>query len=116
MALMEDARVQYWKVLRKVHALKQINFVLAEVTCRYLSPAYLGETLLIGIRARRLGNKSFHFEYRMLDKASGRLVVEGKSVQVMYDYQRKQSMPLSEKIRDAMVTLEKLQLTDLASP
>ena len=115
MAFLEDARVQYWKVLRKVHDLKGINFILAEVTCRYKTPVYFGETLLIGIRARHLGNKSFHFEYRMVDKNSDRLVVEGSSVQVMYDYEQKQSMPLSEQMRNAMVTLEKVQLADLAS-
>ena len=57
-----------------------------------------------------------HMEICMNPSCPEAVVVEGKSVQVMYDYQRKQSMPLSEKIRDAMVTLEKLQLEDLASP
>ena len=114
-AFMEDARMEYWKALTRVQELKGINFILAEVSCRYLSPAYLGETILIGIRARNLGNKSFHFEYRMEDKASGRLITEGKSVQVMYDYKQKKSMPLEQKMRDALASLEKLELSDLSA-
>jgi acyl-CoA thioester hydrolase len=114
-AFMEDARMEYWKALTRVQDLKGINFILAEVSCRYLSPAYLGETILIGIRAGNLGNKSFHFEYRMEDKASGRLITEGKSVQVMYDYKQKKTMPLEQKMRDAVASLEKLELSDLSA-
>jgi acyl-CoA thioester hydrolase len=114
-SFMEDARMQYWKALRTVHGVKDINFILAEITCRYLSPAYLGETLLIGIRARNLGNKSFHFEYRMEDKARGRLITEGRSVQVMYDYKEQKSTPLNDRMRDAVAALEKLEPEDLAA-
>ena len=114
-AFMEDARMQYWKALRKVEGLRDINFILAEITCRYLSPAHLGETIRIGIRARNLSNKSFQFEYKMEDKASGRLITEGKSVQVMYDYKQKKTMPLEQKMRDAVAALEKLPLEQLNS-
>jgi acyl-CoA thioester hydrolase len=112
---MEDARVQYWNALRKDRDLKGINFILAEITCRYLSPAHFGEILLIGIRARNLGNKSFQFEYRMEEKESGRLITEGKSVQVMYDYKQKQTMPLDERLRDAAAALEQLTVEELSN-
>ena len=114
-AFMEDARVEYWRALRKDHGLKGINFILAEVTCRYVSPAHFGETLLIGIRARNLGNKSFHFEYRMEELTSARLVTEGKSVQVMYDYKKQKTMPLDDRMRDAVAALEKLELSALST-
>ncbi|UCG14578.1 MAG: acyl-CoA thioesterase [Deltaproteobacteria bacterium] len=115
MAFMEDARMQYWKALRKEYGLKTINFILAEITCSYQSPAYLGETLLIGIRACKLGNKSFHFEYRMEDKGSGRLVTEGRSVQVMYDYKQQHSVPLGEEFCKVVASLEQLELAALSS-
>jgi YbgC/YbaW family acyl-CoA thioester hydrolase len=114
-ALMEDARMKYWKVLRKEHGLRKISFITAELTCRYHTPAHLGETLVIGIRMRTLGRKSFHFEYRMQDKASGRLVTEGRSVQVMYDYKEQQSVPLDESMRSAVALLEQLPLTELTT-
>jgi len=114
-AFMEDARMHYWKALREIEGLRDINFILAEVSCRYLSPAYLGERIKIGIRARNLGNKSFSFEYRMEDSTSGRLIVEGTSVQVMYDYKQKKTMPLEQNMRDAVAFLEKVPLEDLSS-
>jgi acyl-CoA thioester hydrolase len=114
-ALMEDARMRYWKALRKVHRLRDINFIMAEITCRYLSPAYLGETIRIGIRVRNLGNKSFQFEYRMEDKASGRPITEGRSVQVMFDYQQQKSVPLRQEMRDSVASLEQVPLEELSS-
>lgn len=114
-AFMEDARVEYWRALRKDHGLKGINFILAEVTCTYVSPAHFGETLLIGIRARNLGNKSFHFEYRMEELTSERLVIEGKSVQVMYDYKKQKTMPLDDKMRHAVASLERVSLNELSN-
>ena len=113
-AFMEDARMQYWKALSKVEGLKGINFIMAEVSCRYLSQAYLGETIQIGIRARNLGDKSFNFEYRMEDKASGRPITEGKSVQVMYDYKQKKTMSLEQKMRDAVASLEQIPLEEIS--
>jgi acyl-CoA thioester hydrolase len=115
-AFMEDARMQYWKALRKMEGLKDINFILAEVSCRYLSPAYLGETIQIGIRVRNMGNKSFNFEYRMEDKVSGRPITEGKSVQVMYDYKQRKTMLLEPKMRDAVASLEQVPLEELSTP
>ena len=113
-SFMEDARMEYWKALRNVEGLKDINFILAEISCRYLSPAHLGETIQIGIRARNLSNKSFNFEYRMEDKASGRPITEGKSVQVMYDYKQKKTMPLEQNMRDAVASLEQIPLEELS--
>ena len=113
MAFMEDARLKYWKALRQGLDARRIDFIIAEVTCRYHSPAHFGETLLLGIRVAGLGNKSFRFEYRMEDKATGRLVVEGKSVQVMYDYESQRSIPLDDATRVAMAALEGVPLTRL---
>ena len=115
LAFMEDARMRYWKALTRKHDLKGINFILAEITCRYLSPAYLGETIIIGIRARNLGTKSFQFEYRMEEKANRRPVAEGSSVQVMYDYKQKQTISIEERMRDAVASLEQLTSAELAA-
>ena len=114
-SFMEDARVQYWKALRNNRDLQGINFIIAKITCSYRSPAYFGETLLIGIRARNLGNKSFHFEYRIEEATSGRLITEGRSVQVMYDYKKEKTMPLDDRMRDAVASLEQLEPKDLSA-
>ena len=73
-ALMEDARVRYWKALGEgVEGFAGYRggvFIMAELTCRYLSQAFLDDMLVIGIRIPAVGEKSFHFEYRMEEKKS----------------------------------------------
>jgi len=95
----EMARVAYHQTLsgRPSFDFHDFDFILAEVTCRYRSPAYLGETLLVGIRVVSVGSKSFVFEYEMREQTSGRLVAEGRSVQVMYDYREQRSKPVSDE-------------------
>jgi acyl-CoA thioesterase FadM len=51
----------------------------------------------------------------MEDKASGRLITEGRSVQVMYDYKEKKSKPLNNRMRDAVTALEQVPLEELSS-
>jgi len=51
----------------------------------------------------------------MEDKASGRLITEGRSVQVMYDYKEQKSTPLNDRMRDAVTSLEKLEPEDLSA-
>ena len=62
------------------------QFILAEVTCHYRSPATLRDRLAVTIWVSQVGRKSFVFEYRITDEATGRLIAEGCSTQVWFDY------------------------------
>ena len=62
------------------------QFILAEATCSYRSPATLTDRLTIAIWVSQVGRKSFVFEYRITDAVTGRLVAQGCSTQVWYDY------------------------------
>jgi acyl-CoA thioester hydrolase len=63
---------------------RDFQFILAEVTCHYRSPATLEDRLMVEIWVSKVGRKSFVFEYRLTDERSGRLVAEGSSTQVWY--------------------------------
>jgi acyl-CoA thioester hydrolase len=58
------------------------QFILAEVTCHYRSPATLRDRLAVTIWVSRVGRKSFVFEYRITDEVTGQLIAEGCSTQV----------------------------------
>lgn len=62
------------------------QFILAEVTCIYRSPVTLGDKPVVEVWVSQVGEKSFVFDYRMTDEPSGRLLAEGRSTQVWYDY------------------------------
>jgi acyl-CoA thioester hydrolase len=81
-----------------------IGMIVAEASCSYRAPARLGETVTVWIRVSHLGDKSFHFEYR-LETEQGEIAT-GRTVQVCYDYARQQSIPLLSDWREAIVTYE----------
>lgn len=74
------------------------QFILGEVTCRYRSPVTLEDEPVIEVWVSRVGRKSFVFEYRMTDGKNGRLLAEGHSTQVWYDYTTGTSQVIPESI------------------
>ena len=114
---MEHARVLYLRELGlwQDWDFESIGMILAETSCRYTAPAYLGETVTVRTRVTHLGTKSFHFEYRMQEKGSDRLVAEGDSVQVMYDYRQQKSVELSDETGQAVAAVEGLPLAELTT-
>ena len=90
---LEMGRIAYYTTLFGPNvSARDFNFILAHVEVDFRSPVHLGEEIFIGTRVERVGNQSFHFTYEIREGATGRLVAEAKSVQVMYDYQRQQTM------------------------
>ena len=74
------------------------QFILAEVTCHYRSPVTLDDAPVVEIWVSQVGRKSFVFEYRMLDQKTSRLLAEGCSTQVWYDYRAGESRVVPEEI------------------
>ena len=77
-------------------------FILAEATVRYVSEAKIGEPLVIEITTSEVRNKAGVWRYRLLDARDDRLVAEGSTVQVMYDYERGATVPIPEEIRERL--------------
>ena len=103
---MEHARVIYLRELGlwKDWDFESLGMILAEASCRYTAPAYLGETVTVRTRVAHLGTKSFRFEYR-LETGRGEIAI-GKSVQVCYDYAQQRSIPMPDVWREAIAAFE----------
>jgi acyl-CoA thioester hydrolase len=103
---MEHARVVY---LREVGLWREgdfdaIGMILAEASCTYAAPAFLGETVTIWTRVSSLGTKSFRVEY-VLETERGEIAT-GRSVQVCYDYAARSSIPIPDHWREAITAYE----------
>ncbi len=107
---MEQGRVAYIQKLMPEVSLndstKAFPFILADIQCAFLSPAFCGETLIVSLGVTHIGTKSFAFEYLIQDKASGRDVAKGKSVQVMYDYNADATFVMPQELKDQVAALE----------
>lgn len=86
------------------------NFMsVAENTCRYLAPAYYGDSLLIWVLTHTIGNSSFQLVYRVWREKDEALIAAGHSVQVWMDENNKPT-PLPNHVRES---LEKSHYPDI---
>jgi acyl-CoA thioester hydrolase len=108
---LEVARQEYWRAITGAEDYRLVPFILAHVTCDFRSEALVNEALLLGIRCDWIGGKSFAFGYEIREKTTGRLVVEALSIQVCYDYERKQSIPMPDPLRRQLESFEGRTLT-----
>jgi acyl-CoA thioester hydrolase len=76
-----------------------LSFIIARVECNFRSQARLGDELDVRIRLADIGRSSFVFEYEVVHAREGRVVADGRSVQVMYDYSRQQSVAVPDDFR-----------------
>jgi len=103
----ECGRIGYWKAMRGDDAdYVKVPFVLARTEIDFLAPTFTGQRLTVGARVTRLGGRSFNMAYRIEREADGTIVAEGSSVQVMYDYAARRSMPMPDEFRDTLVRID----------
>lgn len=95
----ETARTRFIADVVGLQPPHDFPFILAEVTCTYLSPAHFGDKLVIGSAISHIGTKSLTMLHAV-DAADGRPVVTGRSVLVMYDYAAGKSIAVPESLRE----------------
>ena len=103
---LEVARQEYWRAFKHDENYRVVPFILARVEVDFRSEALVNQTLELCIRCPHVGTKSFRFEYLIRDAADRRVVVEARSVQVFYDYARKQSIPCPPEMRERLEAFE----------
>ena len=91
----EAARAGYYKAVtgRDFEGISDdpVSIILAHASVDFRSQAWYGERLLVACRTTWAGHSSFAFGYRVTAEAdskrgAGRLVAEGETVLVMFDY------------------------------
>ena len=103
---LEVARQAYWSKLDQHADYRRVPFTLAHVTVDFRSEALVNEVLEVGIRLAWISRRSFSFVYRIWEKTKRRLVAEGHTVQVCFDYAAKQSVPMPDQLKRALESFE----------
>ena len=78
------------------------TFIHARVEIDFRAELRAGEEIEIRSRCSRVGTKSFDLEHQIL--AGERLVADAKSVLVGYDYERDESVPITDELRRTLTT------------
>ena len=74
-------------------------FILAEASVRYLSEAMIGDALEIEIGTAEVRTKAWVWTYTIRRSRDGVVVADGRTVQVMFDYESKRSIPIPDDLR-----------------
>lgn len=84
------------------------DFILAEISCRYLFPVTFPDVVEAACRflAGSLSQHSLLMQQRIISRRHNRIVAEGTARLVTYDYQTLQKTPVSETLRRYLLTLK----------
>ena len=99
----EQARVAFFAHVGAATELEEMNLIVARIAIDFKAPVRLGQEVDISVRASRFGTKSFDFDYVL--RVDGEVVAEAKSVQVAYDYERREPVPLPSEWRERLAAV-----------
>lgn len=106
----ETARIDYFRHIQLMEdiAITQIGPVLSETQCRYKIPVTFPDTLLVGSRVSDVQADRFSMEYQVVSKKLGKVTTTGSATVVMFDFKNNTKAQLSQRILDAIQTLQDL--------
>ncbi len=80
-------------------------FILAEASVQYRSEAMIGDPLVIEITTTEVRTKAWVWSYTIRDARDERVVAEGRTVQVAYDYEARRTMLIPAEIAAKLPSL-----------
>ena len=95
----ELGRVQAWLA---AGGAVDADFILAEAKIAYRSPAMMGDPLELEVTTAEIRTKAWVWRYRVIDPRDERLVAEGETVQVMFDYAARRTVPIPAALREGL--------------
>ena len=101
----EEVRTSYVCSRRGLKSMTEVDFILASTTIHFRSPVYMLEMITMRCAPVRIGRSSWDLAYEGRAVEGGRLVVEGLSTQVQYDYAARAKAPVPEAWR-ALLTAD----------
>lgn len=97
LSYVESARLAYMREVLGPLALADLG-VVAEARIAFRAPSFLGDMLTVGTRVADLGTKSLRFEFEIRGD-DDRLVAEGHTVHVAFDYAARATVPVPDDWR-----------------
>ena len=100
---LEQARVAFFSEMGAATGLEDMNMIVARVEIDFKAPVRLGQEVEVSVRASRFGTKSFDLDYEL--RVEGELVAVAKSIQVAYDYNRREPIPVPAEWREKLAAI-----------
>ncbi|MED0678862.1 thioesterase family protein [Aneurinibacillus thermoaerophilus] len=111
----EQGRVEYFDNMgfgeMILHEKAELMVVVADITCHYHSEAFFRETLEMGVRVARMGNRSLDLEYYLMAENEKRLVATGRGTIVLVNKKTRKSVPIPQAAREKIVAFEQMEMS-----
>jgi acyl-CoA thioester hydrolase len=101
----ENGRVDYFRQVLGVTRPLDLNNIIASVTLNFRSQASYGDTLEVGVRTDRIGSKSLTIQHEIRTD-DGRIVADASTIQVAFDYERGETIPVPDEWRRILAEFE----------
>jgi acyl-CoA thioester hydrolase len=108
----EQARIAYVRELGlwDGKSFQDIGIILAEAHVSYKAAILWGQSIRVGVRISRLGNKSFDWSYIIEDSETGITHATATTIQVAYDYRATETIPIPADWRKIITDYEGIQI------
>jgi|ERR1035437_1710188 acyl-CoA thioester hydrolase len=107
---LEIARAKYFDdvVAEEVNWSKE-GIILAKSTCDYKMPILFNDKVFVHTKCTRMGNKSFELHYKIIKEENSKeiLLAEASSIQVCFDYEKRENILMPEKWKKKIEAFEK---------
>lgn len=94
----------------------RMGIVVANINADFLAPVFFSDDLIIETTVIHLGHKSFTLLQRAINKASGVLKCQCRTVMVGYDVATKEPVELPADFKQAVCDYEGKSLAELSQP
>lgn len=94
----------------------RLGIVVANINADFLAPVFFSDDLIIETAVIHLGHKSFTLLQRAINKASGVLKCQCRTVMVGYDVATKEPVELPADFKQAVCDYEGKPLEELSQP
>ena len=95
---------------------KHIGIVVANINADFLAPVFFSDDLVIHTSVIHLGHKSFTLLQRAVNKASGVVKCQCRTIMVGYDVASKEPVELPTDFKRAICDYEGKTLEELSQP
>ena len=95
---LEQCRLTFWRELTGWPS-PHTRVILARAECDYRAPAHFGDELEVRLNVAEIGRSSFVLMYEIAAVATERVIANGKTVMVSYDYDARKAVPLPADAR-----------------
>jgi acyl-CoA thioester hydrolase len=101
--LFEEGRKAFLEQVFHIVNPADYPFILARLSCDYLKPVKLEDSVAVHVWIGEVGKKSFNFKYNIVDRDDGESIyAAGESTMVLFDYKENKTVPISSEVLEKL--------------